>query len=114
MFWVHLGYGVPAFFAARYVNNLRLAKIQKARQGGPKIQGVNQAKFAIDPLWILIGMFILFATIGLAEAWRIANELWIDWSRAKEAVPVVGKAWAEKGRKQKDAEKKARRDANRG
>jgi hypothetical protein len=81
-----------AFATINYIRN---------KNYNPDMQSSIQAvgKTEIDPLYILFVVLILLASWFLAEAYGIAKELWIDFTAWKRAVPVVGKAWADKSKK---------------
>lgn len=109
-FFISLGYAVPSFFAAQYCLNKYRNLNAEQRMEGPSIRSANQQGLKIHPLQIGFFALLLVAAWGVAEAWKIANELWIDWTKAKAAVPVVGKAWAEKSiRAQEELERQKRR-----
>jgi hypothetical protein len=85
--------------------------LRSKMQLGPSMVGKKTAAFQLDPLQILAFSMVFIGAWGLVQCWTIANEVWIDWSKAKEAVPVIGKSWAEKGRKKKAEEDQERRRA---
>lgn len=102
-FFISVGYSVPSLIGGRMLYQTYLGKKPKASAVN-EFKAVNQAKFTMDPLLIGAGALILVAAWGLVQCWEIANEVWLDWSKAKEAVPFIGKAWAEKSRKAKENE----------
>ena len=66
-------------------------------QSTAQLQAVDTPGF--HPLQLLIVALLVTAAFLFAEAWRIANLLWLDWTKAKEAVPFIGKRWAERSRR---------------
>jgi hypothetical protein len=55
----------------------------------------DKAKKEIDPLWYASILLVIGFAVCTADAYMIARELWIDFSRWKRAVPIIGKKWAE-------------------
>jgi hypothetical protein len=109
-FFISVGYAIPALFGGRMAH-VEYLKTQKAKPiTGPTIQGTNQAKFQLHPLQMLAFALVLISAWGIVQCWEIANEVWLDWTKAKAAVPFVGKAWAEKGIKKKEEEERLRRN----
>lgn len=108
-FFVNLGYSLPCVVAARFTMGKYYQKTRKDMVKGPTLKAQHQAKLAIDPLLLVAGLLIFIGAWGLAECWRIANEVWFDWTKAKEAVPFIGKAWAERSRKAKEEEEQQRK-----
>lgn len=107
-FFISVGYSIPCLIGGRMLYQTYLGKKPKASSEN-QFKAVNQAKFAIDPLLIGAGALILVAAWGLVQCWEIANEVWLDWTKAKEAVPFIGKAWAEKSRKAKENEERGKK-----
>jgi hypothetical protein len=60
----------------------------------------DKPKREIDPFMFGGIALCVVAAFLLADAYTIARELWIDFSRWKRAVPIIGKKWAE-GEKKK-------------
>ncbi len=87
---------IGANFALRYAKEIGRTPIIGE---GPAIGGQHQ--FQLNPLHALFMVLLVIAAFSLAESWRTANLLWLDWSRAKEAVPLIGKRWAARGRRKK-------------
>lgn len=97
-FWVSVVYGFGFFAAARWA----ILEYYEDTRGDPvadehAIEAVNDT-LQIHPMLFVFGFFVLVAAWGITDAWRIANYLWLDWNRAKEAVPVIGRKWAAKSR----------------
>lgn len=57
------------------------------------------------PLQIATFGLIVIAAWGFADAFMIANQLWLDWSRAKAAVPFIGQKWAARSQRKKQSRK---------
>lgn len=102
-FFINLGYGLGCFGGAYFcIQQYRQLEIEK-RDKKPQLTGTQKPEFALHPLQIAFGVLVLIAAWGLAEAWRLAGVLWIDWNKAKGAVPLVGKRWAARSlRKQEE------------
>jgi len=115
MFFINLGVGTVSFFGANVaINEYRKLKPRKAENATAEMRGVNQTKFAFHPLQITFGVLVLIAAWCIAESWRLAHILWVDWTKAKEAVPFIGKAWGERSRKRQEAEEAERKSRRRG
>lgn len=97
-FWVSGGIGLVTFIGGQVIfgvwhhrNREEVTKTEVARleSGAPKPQR------PIDPL-IFLGIAVTaVAAFAIADAYVIARELWIDFTRWKRAVPIIGKKWAE-------------------
>ena len=102
-FFFSLTYGVGSFIVAKLALEKyhldQLAKIAKDKQ---QLKSPFDPTGGLDPLQILALLLIFVAAWGLAECWRIATTLWIDFDKAKRAVPVIGKAWAERSKRKRD------------
>lgn len=99
-FWVDLVVGLVAFGVAFYfINAIRSAEIAAPVQGALQADPRDVAR-QMDPRWLGFVVAILVASWFLAEAYTIARELWVDFTAWKAAVPVIGKRWAAKGKKQ--------------
>ena len=101
-FFISTGVGVASFIGA----NVSIVKYRKIVRDsipdtGPMVGNPNRG-IEIHPLQLLFFALIVVAAFTLAEAWRIGNLLWLDWTRAKEAVPVIGKRWAARSRRKKE------------
>lgn len=100
-FFVSVAYGLAFFIAANWSMAQWRASQHKAEVvDGPTINAVDDG-LKIHPMFVVGMICVVIAAWGLADAWRIANQLWLDWTRAKEAVPVVGKRWAARARRKK-------------
>lgn len=98
-FFFSLTYGVGFFVGAFYVRTL--IRNAAAPSNETTIGSVSELPF--NPLWIVFGFLIVVAAWGLADSWVIANRLWLDWSRAQKALPVIGEKWAARSaRKRKE------------
>ncbi|MCA8959759.1 MAG: hypothetical protein KDC38_04575 [Planctomycetes bacterium] len=73
--------------------------IEQREVTGPTIEG-EQVR-SLHPLEIGGLVCIAIASWGIAEAIIIAKNHWADFDRVKEAVPVVGKAWARRTRRKR-------------
>ncbi|MGE3164150.1 MAG: hypothetical protein AB7O52_04550 [Planctomycetota bacterium] len=101
-FFISVAYAVICFVGAQWAISMwRASKGKPVPQDGATLTAIDDQGLRIHPMLIVAGFLILIAAWGLAEAWGIANHLWLDWTRAKEAVPFVGKKWAARGRAKK-------------
>jgi len=98
-FWISGGIGLVTFIGGqvtfgvwRHRNREEVTKTNVEQlHGDPAMK----AKRPIDPL-IFLGIAVTaVAAFAIADAYVIARELWIDFTRWKRAVPVFGKKWAE-------------------
>ena len=107
-FWRDIGCGVGGFGGAQFcLIKYRQKKFAAAQEDGPRLEA--KEGFKIDPLMMGFMALLLFAAWFLAEAWVDARTLgWFDLTSWKRAVPVVGKAWADRAvqEKLKDSKKK--------
>ena len=100
-FWLTATGGTGAFIAAQIV-----FQIWRERHA-VKAEGTDQAKLKsvqdkgreIDPVMLGGMALVVVAAFLIADAYTIARELWIDFTRWKQAVPVIGKKWAERDRR---------------
>ncbi|MCO5165188.1 MAG: hypothetical protein M9894_02315 [Planctomycetes bacterium] len=105
-FWLGASGGLVTFVAAQFVFQLwRDRQRVEAPEGTTLQRDPSEKTREIDPL-IFGGMaLVLVAAFLIADAYTIARELWIDFTRWKQAVPVIGKAWAARDkRRQQDGE----------
>lgn len=95
-FWVSAVLGLGGFFGSQFLFHL----YRVARMAEPVEGPVMDAKRGLEMDWrLMTGMMaILVAAWFLADAYVMARELWLDWTKLKAAVPVIGKKWAEKGK----------------
>lgn len=105
-FFISIGYSIPAIVGSRtffgwYADWQRSQRNQKEEA---VIQTTNKPQLLMHPYQMGGFALILVAAWGMATAWQIANEVWIDWTNAKAAIPVIGKAWAERSKKAKEEE----------
>lgn len=104
-FFIDLTIGTGFFFGAfatmQVINNKKFAD-----NGETTLRAAGPAE--IDPLYILFVALILVSSWFLAEAYSISRELWVDFTAWKRAVPVVGKAWADKSKNKAEAGKKTK------
>ncbi|MEM7167864.1 MAG: hypothetical protein AAF581_20600 [Planctomycetota bacterium] len=99
-FFLSLTYGVLCFMATFWIRSV----IQNTDEL-PTTEATigTETQLPFNPLWLVWWFLILVASWGLADCWIIANRLWLDWSRAQKAVPVVGERWAARtARKRKE------------
>ncbi|MCA8922361.1 MAG: hypothetical protein KDD82_11165 [Planctomycetes bacterium] len=89
--------GVSGFFGSQFLFHLYRNRHADLDVSGP----VMEARRGLEMDWRLMGGFmaILVAAWFLADAYVMARELWLDWTKLKAAVPVIGKKWAEKSKK---------------
>lgn len=96
-FWSEAAGGTAAFVAAQVVFSIfrqRNAPEQRTDQATLQQDQRDKAKKPIDPFLLGgIGLCVVAAFL-LADAYTIARELWIDFTRWKRAVPIIGKRWA--------------------
>lgn len=101
-FCIALVYSVVCFAGAQWARGVYLAsKVVQPTDSGPTVTAVNDQALKIHPMLIVFAILIGITAWGLADAWTIANNLWLDWTRAKEAVPLIGKKWAARSRAKK-------------
>lgn len=95
-FWVSAVLGVGGFFSSQFLFHLYRNRHAQEAVEGP----VLEARKGLEMDWrLMLGvMSILVAAWFLADAYVMARDLWIDWTKVKSAVPVIGKRWAEKGK----------------
>lgn len=111
-FFVSLAYGSACVVGAREASvRHNLILLEKAKEQGLAVG--RRSGPEIHPLQILFVVLICVAAWGLAECWQIATTLWIDFTKAKRAVPVIGKAWAERSERKKQEWLEAQRDRER-
>ncbi|MBI4575856.1 MAG: hypothetical protein HY722_06285 [Planctomycetes bacterium] len=102
-FFLSAGYGTAAFVGANLaITEYRNLQLAARKVEGPVLRQLDEPAFQLHPLQILFGALILVAAWGLAEAWRIANVLWLDFTRFKAAVPFIGQRWAERSRRERE------------
>jgi hypothetical protein len=100
-FWTSACLGLGGFVGSQIsIYEYRVLKAkERGEEQGPRLQtDPTQKGLQIHPLLLLAMALVLVAAWFLAEAYVLARELWIDWTRLKAAVPVVGKRWAAKGK----------------
>lgn len=95
-FWIVMPSGVAAFIASQIVFSIwqqnRYVKPDESKTG--TIQRADKPEREIDPLMFVGLGTVVIAAFLLADAYTIARELWIDYTRWKRAVPIIGKRWA--------------------
>ena len=97
-FFVDLALGLLAFSGAFWcMQEIRGKELMGP--DGPVIAGTGPKD--IDPLWYAFIVALLIASWFLAEAYVLARDLWIDFDAWKRAVPVIGKAWADRDKSKK-------------
>ena len=105
-FWISGPLAILFFMAAIGVTiwdaGYRNERVDPER-GATLTRGVEST---FDPvLAAIMGLVVIASWCGV-EAWLVAKVLWFDGERVKAAVPVIGKAWAERSkRKKREAEK---------
>lgn len=101
-FWLTSTGGAASFVAAQVV-----FQIWRERHA-VKAEGTDQARLKtdfrekgreIDPVMLGGIALVVVAAFLIADAYTIARELWIDFSRWKAAVPVIGKKWVERDKR---------------
>lgn len=99
-FWTMAPIGLAAFFGSQVVRHIWWARhhVERTDQGARLDVDRTRQGIQVDPLFMLMVALILVAAWCIAESYVLARELWIDWTRLKAAVPVVGKRWAERGK----------------
>ena len=104
-FWTSASLGLGGFVGSQ-ISIYQYRVLRAAERGedqGPRLQDDPSGKgLQIHPLLLLAMALVLVAAWFLAEAYVLARELWIDWTKLKAAVPVVGKRWAAKGKEKPD------------
>ncbi|MEZ6183907.1 MAG: hypothetical protein R3F62_02730 [Planctomycetota bacterium] len=95
-FWISAVLGVGGFFSSQFFFHLYRNRHAQEVVEGPAMQ----ARKGLEMDWrLMLGiMSILVAAWFLADAYVMARELWLDWTRVKAAVPLIGKRWAEKSK----------------
>ena len=98
-FWTCASIGLVTFVGSQIVFYERGWKELKEGEGAKlTTDPTDQGGREIDPLLMLGVALILVAAWTIAESYVLARELWLDWTRLKAAVPVIGRRWAEKGK----------------
>lgn len=101
-FWLTATGGAASFVAAQVV-----FQIWRERHA-VKAEGTDQARLKtdfrdkgreIDPVMLGGIALVVVAAFLIADAYTIARELWIDFTRWKAAVPVIGKKWVERDKR---------------
>ncbi len=97
-FWVSGGIGLVTFVGGQVIFGVwrHRNREEQTKTNVDKLEsGLPKEKRPIDPL-IFLGIAVTaVAAFAIADAYVIARELWIDFTRWKRAVPVFGKKWAE-------------------
>lgn len=104
-FWTSALIGMGGFVGSQIsIYEYRVIRArERGEEQGPRLSDDPSGKgLQIHPLLLLAMALVLVAAWFLAEAYVLARELWIDWSKLKAAVPVVGKRWAAKGKEKPD------------
>jgi hypothetical protein len=95
-FWMVMPGGVAAFIASQIIFSIwrqrQYVKADESKTG--TIQRADKPEREIDPLLFAGLGAVIVAAFLLADAYVIARELWIDYTRWKRAVPIIGKRWA--------------------
>lgn len=112
-FFISIGYSIPAIIGSRVLFSMYHSLRNKDIHKEATLQQVNKPTLLMHPYQMGGFGLILVGAWGLATAWQIANEVWLDWTKAKAAIPVVGKAWAEKSKKAKEQKEDMRRSRQR-
>lgn len=101
-FWLTATGGTASFIAAQVVFQIWREK------HAVKAEGTDEARLKtdhrdkpreIDPVMLGGIALVVVAAFLIADAYTIARELWIDFTRWKQAVPVIGKKWAERDKR---------------
>lgn len=96
-FWIGATGGVASFVAGQIVFDVWRDKHRQApdtAEATLKLDPRDKPAREIDPLMLGGIALIIVAAILLTDAYMIARELWIDFTRWKRAVPIIGKKWA--------------------
>jgi len=107
-FWIHLVVGTVGFVGSQLIVYWIRSRAPTPDEAGPALElDPSQLDRQIDPLWYLFAVVLLVTSYGLATAYTIARELWIDFTAWKRAVPVIGKRWAEASKKKEEELKRS-------
>lgn len=96
-FWIGATGGVASFVAGQIVFDVWRDKhrvVADTATEALKIDPRDKPAREIDPLMLGGIALIIVAAVLITDAYMIARELWIDFTRWKRAVPLIGKAWA--------------------
>jgi hypothetical protein len=96
-FWIGATGGAASFIAGQIVFDIYRDKHRQApdtAEATLKVDPRDKPAREIDPLMLGGIALIIVAAILLTDAYMIARELWIDFTRWKRAVPIIGKKWA--------------------
>jgi hypothetical protein len=96
-FWLGTTGGVASFVAGQIVFDVWRDKHRQPVETAAetlKIDPRDKPAREIDPLMLGGIALIIVAAVLITDAYMIARELWIDFTRWKRAVPIIGKKWA--------------------
>lgn len=101
-FWVSATGGTATFVAAQIVFQMwrdrHAVKAEGTEEARLKVDHRDRVR-EIDPVMLGGIALVVVAAFLIADAYTIARELWIDFTRWKQAVPVIGKKWAERDKR---------------
>lgn len=100
-FWLDAVGGTATFIAAQVVFQIWRERHAVKPEGNDeaRLKSVNDKAREIDPVMLGGIALVVVAAFLLADAYTIARELWIDFTRWKQAVPIIGKKWAERDKR---------------
>jgi hypothetical protein len=70
---------------------------ERPPETGTTITAVENKGWRMHPQEMIgYALAVVVPAFTIASAWQIANQLWLDYTRVKRALPFFGKRWAQK------------------
>jgi hypothetical protein len=102
-FWIGAAGGAVGFMASKGTFYMWARRKHVEQPTGTALKSDERDKATkVDPVFLLGMGFAVIAAFCLTDAYIIARELWIDFSKWKRAVPVIGNAWADRDKRPSD------------